>query len=590
MDIMEMQYGGYDKVGFTTRDLYNFCRRNKVETIAAGDAQTIISYLTECRRRDPDFFFDYKTDGKGHLKGLLWCDSQCRLDYAAFGDVIVFDSTTFSDAMVQKHPVSVITDGDLAMQRAIGLVWPNSSHRLCIWHIEQNIVRNLHVDGVKADFSNEANLDFEASNSLPCLEPDASIIEKEATKSFTPRIFAMVQFSIKAVKKCFAREILDDYDAIKYIVGREDKGDREYHVECEICVDEGNLKGISCSCLKLQSLGTPCSHIFFVLGYRKEHVLPGCCVLKRWTRGAKSAFPPIRKSTMYDYSYSLQRYHELRNISHTASFVASRSSEAYERLKRAPIRKSTMYDYSYSLQRYHELRNISHTASFVASRSSEAYERLKRVLHEETAMILPNGGENGDNRYGPMLPQCLDVDSVESRNVLDPMHVLGRGASKKKLKSVSNKKRSKVKCTLCKGEGHNRRTCSMREERICTYLDSDLSLYCGDYSEASFTCKALSSLDKKEDALAAWKQGYEIALRDTTDLKQLLELEELVSSVKICETTESADHVMDTSTCDTKVVISEDRVADKSLAATTMADTFFFIYLFCYSNKVPNYS
>ena len=52
-------------------------------------------------------------------------------------------------------------------------------------------------------------------------------------------------------------------------------------------------------------------------------------------------------------------------------------------------------------------------------------------------------------------------------------------------------------------------------------------------------------------------------------------MEELVSSVKICETTESADHVMDTSTCDTKVVISEDRVADKSLAATTMPDTFF---------------
>ena len=110
--------------------------------------------------------------------------------------------------------------------------------------------------------SNEANLDFEASNSLPCLELDASIIEKEAAKSFTPRVFATVQFSIKAAKKCFAREILDDYDAIKYIVGREDKGDREYHVECEICVDEGNLKGISCSCLKLQSLGTPCSHIF----------------------------------------------------------------------------------------------------------------------------------------------------------------------------------------------------------------------------------------------------------------------------------------------------------------------------------------
>jgi len=38
-----------------------------VDTVAAGDAQTVISYLTECRRMDPDFFFDYKTDEKGRL-------------------------------------------------------------------------------------------------------------------------------------------------------------------------------------------------------------------------------------------------------------------------------------------------------------------------------------------------------------------------------------------------------------------------------------------------------------------------------------------------------------------------------------------
>ena len=52
MATMEMLYGGYDKVGFTRRDLYNFCHRNKVDTVAAGDAQTVISYLTECRSRD----------------------------------------------------------------------------------------------------------------------------------------------------------------------------------------------------------------------------------------------------------------------------------------------------------------------------------------------------------------------------------------------------------------------------------------------------------------------------------------------------------------------------------------------------------
>ncbi|XP_066320552.1 protein FAR1-RELATED SEQUENCE 5-like [Miscanthus floridulus] len=58
MDIMEIQYGGYDKVEFIIRDLYNFCHRNKVGTVVAGDAQIVISYLTECRHRDSNFFFD----------------------------------------------------------------------------------------------------------------------------------------------------------------------------------------------------------------------------------------------------------------------------------------------------------------------------------------------------------------------------------------------------------------------------------------------------------------------------------------------------------------------------------------------------
>ena len=73
---------------------------------------------------------------------------------------------------------------------------------------------------------NEAILDFVASSSLPCLDPNASIIEKEAEKSFTPNVFSTMQFSLKAATECFAREIEGvGYDTIKYIVGREDKGD-----------------------------------------------------------------------------------------------------------------------------------------------------------------------------------------------------------------------------------------------------------------------------------------------------------------------------------------------------------------------------
>jgi zinc finger SWIM domain-containing protein 3 len=60
-----------------------------------------------------------------------------------------------------------------------------------------------------------------------------------------------------------------------------------------------------------------------------------------------------------------------------------------------------------------------------------------------------------------MVAQALEVDCGK---VLDPMHVPGRGAPKKKLKALNKKERAKVKCTLCKDVGHNRLTCSKRKE------------------------------------------------------------------------------------------------------------------------------
>jgi hypothetical protein len=72
-------------------------------------------------------------------------------------------------------------------------------------------------------------------------------------------------------------------------------------------------------------------------------------------------------------------------------------------------------------------------------------------------------------------------------------------------------------------------------------------------------------LGRKEEASLIWEKGYEIAVSESTDLKLLLELEELLSRTKLsqqpqCTITEDASG--DTPPCDTKVVISEDRVVD----------------------------
>jgi hypothetical protein len=57
----------------------------------------------------------------------------------------------------------------------------------------------------------------------------------------------------------------------------------------------------------------------------------------------------------------------------------------------------------------------------------------------------------------------------------------------------------------------------------------------------------LSALGKKDDGILVWEQGYKIAVRHSTDLKQLLELEELLASAKPKGTIGHEDHVMDSS-------------------------------------------
>jgi zinc finger SWIM domain-containing protein 3 len=161
MDMMVTQSGSFDKVGFASRDLYNFFARYKKKRILGRDAEFVLNHMKAQVQQDAEFFFKYTMDDEGHLRNLFWADSQSQIDYEAFGDVVVFYSTyrvnrynlpfvpfiglnhhhstvvfgvgvvsdetvssyewllhTFLEAMSHKHPRSVITDGDSAMRKS----------------------------------------------------------------------------------------------------------------------------------------------------------------------------------------------------------------------------------------------------------------------------------------------------------------------------------------------------------------------------------------------------------------------------------------------------------------------------------------
>jgi zinc finger SWIM domain-containing protein 3 len=93
-----------------------------------------------------------------------------------FGAALVSDETTemykwvlscFLKCMEMKHPKAVVTDGDGAMREAIKHVFPDSTHRLCAWHLNKNAGDNVKNSSEfftgfkKAMFSNFSKDEFE---------------------------------------------------------------------------------------------------------------------------------------------------------------------------------------------------------------------------------------------------------------------------------------------------------------------------------------------------------------------------------------------------------------------------------------------
>ncbi|XP_024636596.2 protein FAR1-RELATED SEQUENCE 5-like [Medicago truncatula] len=78
---------------------------------------------------------------------------------------------TWLKAMSGKSPVSIITDQDLAMKTAIANVFPNTRHRLCLWHIRRKFAEKLsHIYHKKSPFKKELKSCIRESPSIEDFE------------------------------------------------------------------------------------------------------------------------------------------------------------------------------------------------------------------------------------------------------------------------------------------------------------------------------------------------------------------------------------------------------------------------------------
>ncbi|KAJ4787752.1 FAR1-related sequence 1 [Rhynchospora pubera] len=101
--------GGYQNRGYQEKNLYNFSTVHERSRFLEDDADSIIS-IVSCENDET-------------YRWLL---------------------EAFLEAMYQVRPESVITDGDLAMGKAIKSILKGTTHRICSWHMERNAKKYIH--------------------------------------------------------------------------------------------------------------------------------------------------------------------------------------------------------------------------------------------------------------------------------------------------------------------------------------------------------------------------------------------------------------------------------------------------------------
>ncbi|XP_041015001.1 protein FAR1-RELATED SEQUENCE 5-like [Juglans microcarpa x Juglans regia] len=164
--------GGFKNLSFLEKDCRNYIDKTKHLQLGKGGTGALQEYFLRMQYKNLGFFALMDLDDDGRLKNVFWADPRSRASYQYFGDVVTFDTTYLtnrygmsfalfvgvnhhiqsillgaglisSECMDSVAPRAIITDQDRAMKNAIAIVFPESRHRFCLWHILKNFHEKL---------------------------------------------------------------------------------------------------------------------------------------------------------------------------------------------------------------------------------------------------------------------------------------------------------------------------------------------------------------------------------------------------------------------------------------------------------------
>ncbi|KAG0527459.1 hypothetical protein BDA96_06G235200 [Sorghum bicolor] len=175
----------------------NYLRSKSTRDMKSGDLRTLMDYFRRMKSDNTSFYYAIQVDENDKAANVFWADARSIMDYHYFCDVVCLDMIykandcsrplalflgmnhhqqmiifgaaflydesvesfkwlldTFKNAMCGKHPKTILTDGSSALKEALGLTWPGTIHRSCVWQIYQSTVKSLaHMFSASEEFT-----------------------------------------------------------------------------------------------------------------------------------------------------------------------------------------------------------------------------------------------------------------------------------------------------------------------------------------------------------------------------------------------------------------------------------------------------
>ncbi|CAN1132688.1 Protein FAR1-RELATED SEQUENCE 5 [Linum perenne] len=241
-------------------------------------------------------------------------------DFACFGEILEFDATY---KKIKYNMLLVIfSDGDRAMSSAIKLEFPEATHRLCSWHLNNNVTQHVknhkfrsmrttsRCEGLNSqlgkkvknganlkllDFfvsfdrwmselrEEELQLDYQSIHSTTEIQSKAlKSLEESATAVYSLKAFLKFRDELECSTGCIKEGKEIDGGCHMYTVsmfGTED-------ISWKVTYDD-TTNTVHCSYDKFIRMGIPCPHMLFVLKEESKLQIPSSFVKHSWTKTPK---------------------------------------------------------------------------------------------------------------------------------------------------------------------------------------------------------------------------------------------------------------------------------------------------------------